>query len=125
MTQLLVCGGRDYDDRDHVFAVLDALCPEVVLQGGAQGADTLAALWAARNRRHCETMKADWKRHGKAAGPIRNQRMLDEWEPALVVAFPGGAGTEDMVRRAVKAGVPVLRVEPRPEADPDQGELFE
>lgn len=45
--------------------------------------------------------------NGKAAGPIRNQRMLDEGKPDLVVAFPGGRGTADMVRRAKAAGVPV------------------
>ena len=49
-------------------------------------------------------MPADWTKHGKAAGPIRNQKMLDEC-PDLVVAFPGGKGTADMVRRAMKAGI--------------------
>jgi hypothetical protein len=53
---------------------------------------------------------ADWFSHGKAAGPIRNQEMLAMEAPALVVAFPGGRGTADMVRRARKAGVDVLEV---------------
>ena len=46
----------------------------------------------------------------KKAGPLRNQRMLDEGKPDLVVAFPGGGGTKDMVRRSVKAGVPIHEV---------------
>ena len=54
---------------------------------------------------------ADWIRHGRAAGPIRNEQMLREGCPDLVVAFhddPGlGRGTADMVRRALAAGVPV------------------
>jgi hypothetical protein len=50
---------------------------------------------------------AQWKKHGRAAGPIRNQRMLDKGKPDLVVAFPGGRGTADMIRRAERAGVPV------------------
>jgi len=54
---------------------------------------------------------ANWRTHGKAAGPIRNQQMLDEGRPHLVVAFPGGTGTADMVRRAKAAGVPVMEVE--------------
>jgi hypothetical protein len=54
---------------------------------------------------------AQWKKHGRAAGPIRNQRMLDEGKPDLVVAFPGGRGTADMIRRAERAGVPVQQVQ--------------
>lgn len=50
---------------------------------------------------------------GKAAGPIRNQHMIDTAKPDLVVSFPGGAGTADMVRRAKAAGVRVIEVEPR------------
>ena len=46
----------------------------------------------------------------RLAPPLRNQRMLDEGKPDLVVAFPGGGGTKDMVRRAVKAGVPIHEV---------------
>jgi hypothetical protein len=51
-----------------------------------------------------------WDELGKKAGPLPNQRMLDEGKPDLVVAFPGAGGTKDMVRRAVKAGVPVHEV---------------
>jgi hypothetical protein len=47
---------------------------------------------------------------GKAAGPIRNQRMIDEGKPDLVIAFPGGRGTADMVSRAKKAGIPVQEI---------------
>jgi hypothetical protein len=48
---------------------------------------------------------ADWEKLGRSAGPIRNQAMLDEGRPDLVVAFPGHHGTADMVRRARAAGV--------------------
>jgi hypothetical protein len=62
------------------------------MRGGARGADALAKDWAMTHpdivRFEC---KADWKRYGPAAGPIRNQRMLD-WSPDLVVAFAGGKG---------------------------------
>jgi hypothetical protein len=50
---------------------------------------------------------ADWARHGNAAGLVRNQQMLDDGKPDLAVAFPGGKGTADMVRRARKAGIPI------------------
>jgi hypothetical protein len=45
-----------------------------------------------------------------SAPRLRNQRMLDEGKPDLVVAFTGGGGTKDLVRRAVKAGVSVHEV---------------
>lgn len=108
----LVCGGRDFPDRRLVYDRLDVLHAfrpiSVLIVGGALGVDTLAADWAAYREVKRETYMADWERHGRAAGPIRNQRMLDEGKPQLVVAFRGGAGTADMVRRARKAGVEVL-----------------
>lgn len=72
----------------------------------------MASEWAAK--RHGEVIErpfpADWVTLGKAAGPIRNQQMLDEAKPDWVVAFPGGNGTADMVRRARKAGVKIVEV---------------
>ena len=55
------------------------------------------------------TEPAQWGKFGDAAGPIRNAKMLEE-ELDLVVAFPGGAGTADMVRRSKKAGFKVMEV---------------
>ena len=73
----------------------------VVIHGGARGADDLARQWGEISVGiEGVEFRADWTAHGKAAGMIRNQRMLDEGRPDLVVAFPGGRGTADMVRRA-------------------------
>lgn len=112
--RVLVCGGRDYTDEGRVYEVLDRLREtrgiEVVMSGCASGVDAIAHAWGPdRGVRHL-LFVADWRTHGKAAGPIRNQRMLDEGKPDLVVAFPGGKGTADMVRRARKAGVEVEEV---------------
>lgn len=108
--RLLVCGGRKYDNRMYLYAILNRLNPTVVIQGGASGADRLAAEWAEHYNVKCETFNAEWEKHGKSAGPKRNQRMLDEGKPDLVLAFPGGRGTADMVSRAVAARVLVLEV---------------
>ncbi len=113
--RVLVCGGRDYRNIAFVWRTLDKLHAETpftaLMQGGAKGADAAAREWAATKtgiqRYVC---RADWDRHGKAAGPLRNQRML-EWKPDLIVAFPGGAGTADMVRRAKAAGVKVIHAD--------------
>lgn len=125
---MLVCGGRDFSNKDLLYNTLYNLCwdrewkygPEVdgnwlpnvtLIHGGARGADTLAEDWAVVNWCTVEEYKADWKTHGKRAGPIRNRQMLDEGKPDIVVAFPGGKGTADMVRRAQKANIEVIIVE--------------
>jgi len=107
--RVLVCGGRDYRDREAVSDALSALRNKIsaVITGGAPGADSFAFDWAWENGFVVERYMADWKAHGRAAGPIRNQRMLDEGKPDLVLAFPGGRGTADMVQRAKAAGVEV------------------
>jgi hypothetical protein len=109
--RVLVCGGRDYSDASRVDVVLRGIEPDVIIHGGASGADRLAGQWAWKNGKGCRVEFADWQLHGKAAGPIRNQKMLDEHAPDLVVAFPGGRGTADMVRRAKAKGVPVIELE--------------
>ncbi len=110
--RLLVCGGRTYDDAKAVYRSLDTLNPDVVIHGGANGADTLADNWAEDNGKEIEVFEADWDRHGRAAGPIRNQAMLDEGRPDAVLAFPGGPGTEDMIARAKRAGLHVYQYVP-------------
>lgn len=110
--RVLVCGGRDFRQRDLLNATFRPLFPKLsaIICGGAPGADTLAWDWAWENRVTCYRYMADWKTHGKAAGPIRNQQMIDEGKPDLVIAFPGGRGTADMVRRAKAAGVEVREI---------------
>ena len=115
--RVLVCGGRGYTDRARAYAELDRLVPDnsVIIVGGANGAYGLARDWFfARIDRlsMIDHYPAEWGKHGRAAGPIRNQRMLDEGKPDLVVAFPGGRGTADMMARARNAGVNVVEIAP-------------
>jgi hypothetical protein len=115
--RVLICGGRNFSNRTRVYEALDRVfkvseanllgVAGTVIHGGATGADALADDWAIVNWKEILVFKADWKRHGKAAGPLRNQQMIDEGKPELVVAFSGGSGTADMVRRAREAGIPV------------------
>lgn len=103
-----VTGGRDYADRRTVARVLEALRPDVVLvHGAATGADSLCAEWWSSDGRVTEPHPADWTKYGRAAGAIRNQVMVDSGLDVLI-AFPGGRGTADMVRRASRAGVKVI-----------------
>jgi len=116
MTRVLVCGGRDYDDFERVEAVLSKLHAEAgidaIIQGGARGADLLAYNWAHWAGVPCEQYDADWEAFGRMAGGMRNKAMLDEGRPDLVIAFPGGSGTRNMIRQARKAGVEVIEIAP-------------
>jgi len=112
MIRILVCGGRDYIDERKVFAVLHDYKGKVsvLIHGCAKGADTIAGTWALINNVEVLRFKADWDRFGKAAGPKRNKRMLDEGHPDLVIAFPGGAGTTNMITQAHAANVQVILI---------------
>lgn len=118
--RVLVTGGRSYSDRDHIHNTLceiDATRGPIscVIHGAATGADTEGMFWAqmmaesGRDTRQAP-FAADWRAHGRAAGPIRNARMLAEGRPDLVLAFPGGRSTADMVKRATKASVEVIQI---------------
>lgn len=112
--RVAVTGGRDFADPAMVRLALGRLDPSAVLvHGAARGADTLSATqWIAWGRR-VEAWPANWREHGKGAGPRRNQAMVDSGLD-LLVAFPGGKGTADMVARCHKAGVPVIFAEQLP-----------
>jgi len=122
--KILVCGGRDYANASALNQALDAIHREKhvtrLIHGAARGADVLAAAWAASRGIPAHAFPADWARHGKAAGFRRNEAMLREGRPELVVAFPGGKGTAHMVKIAKATGVPVkqLIVTSSPERNP-------
>lgn len=119
MATILVCGGRDYANRDCLFRVLSNVAaayvaqgePVTVIHGGSSGADAMAGEWAKSSGVCVREYPAEWDREGRAAGPMRNSRMLREGRPDIVVAFPGGRGTADMVRKARGSSVPVYEVE--------------
>ena len=109
--KVLCCGGRDYADRENVDRCLNKIHTllgiDCIIHGDAVGADKLAGAWALNRNIAYVAMAAQWDKYGKAAGPIRNAEMIKE-QPHLVVAFPGGRGTADMVQRAQEAGIPVV-----------------
>ncbi len=114
--RILVCGGRDWDNRTLTDGVLDGFReqyhekdqPIVIVEGGAQGADTLAKEYAVKHNIPCEEFAAEWKKYGRAAGPVRNSKMLKSGID-VVIAFPGGRGTHDTIGKAEKMGIRVLQ----------------
>lgn len=108
--RVLVCGSRKWEDYDAIEKRLKLLSKHtVIIEGEAPGADRMARRIAQRLGMVVAPFPAHWDEFGPAAGPIRNQQMLDEGKPNLVLAFglPGGTGTKDMVARARNAGIPV------------------
>lgn len=116
--RVLVCGGRDYDNRERVRRTLDAALEAaqsagkvvVIIHGNARGADLLADQYAREKSLRVLSFPADWNLHGKRAGPIRNIKMLTESQPHVIIAFKGGSGTAHMMKIGRDAGVPVHEV---------------
>ena len=109
--RLLVTGDRHWDDARLVCIALQKLKPSKMCHGWARGADSIADIEGRRLGIDVQGFVAQWNQYGRAAGPIRNQQMLDEFRPTQVAAFHDdlehSKGTKDMVRRAKKAGIPV------------------
>ena len=117
-TRLLVCGSRTWRDKELLEFALDQLHVEspvlTLIHGAARGADTMAGVWAKKHGIEVEVFPADWVQDGKAAGPIRNRRMLIQGCPTGAVAFAidlvNSRGTADMVLRLGRANIPVMIV---------------
>lgn len=113
--RIIVCGGRDYSDQAFLFKFLDGLglgSKDTIIHGGAFGADALAGKWARERKVNEVVFPADWKKHGKSAGPIRNVEMAKDGNPDAVIAFPGGKGTAHMLLTAQKMNIKVFVVVP-------------
>lgn len=111
--RILVCGGRGYSNYLKVKSTLDKVLKKypdmMVIEGGCTGADALARRWAKENEVVCLTLPAQWKKYQDAGGPLRNEFAL-KFKPKGVIAFAGGTGTADMIKRAKLAKVPVMEI---------------
>jgi predicted Rossmann-fold nucleotide-binding protein len=107
--QLIIAGGRDYQVTRQGYDMLDQLLRRInitgVVSGCARGADKCGERWAAARGIYVARFPADWKKHGRRAGPVRN-RMMAQYADAVVL-FPGGRGTDNMHLEASKAGLPI------------------
>lgn len=112
-TSLRICvtGGRDFKAWKFLSHVLDLLNPTEIGVGDCHtGADQMTRWWAYTNLKESarREYRADWQALGLNAGPARNHRMLTDFKPDLLLAFPGGKGTADCKAKALKMGIPVL-----------------
>lgn len=114
--KVLVCGGREFKDADFIFAELDRLHEQfhfvTIIEGDARGVDRIAGDWARARGVELVEYPADWANEGRHAALIRNERMLREEKPDLVIAFPGRQGTSHTCWHAEKLGIRVLTSAP-------------
>lgn len=122
MTKVLVCGSRGWHDPVPMNALLAGLAftadangeKLTVIHGDAPGADRLADRLARQWGATVIREPAEWDLYGRSAGPIRNQKMLNDHTPDVVYAFRSSgksSGTDDMVNRAKAHSVPVYVVQ--------------
>lgn len=115
--RLLVCGGRDYADRDAAWRALDAIHRKhgitLLIHGACmkpgstelRGADRWGEEWAKAREVPYVGVPARWTAERRGGGPKRNAVMLDQWHPDAVLALPGGSGTDNMCQQAEAAGL--------------------
>ena len=136
ISRVIVSGGRNFNDRDFIFKIITDLDQSIgpfscIIHGAASGVDTEGMLWAqmmadsGRPITHAPFV-ADWNntshpdaiiKYNKASKPYdalagfrRNQRMLDDARPDALISFPGGKGTKDMLERALKTDIQVIKI---------------
>jgi hypothetical protein len=108
--RVIIAGSRTITDAIEVEKAIKLSGFQIteVISGGAQGVDSLGASWANTNKIPCSFFMADWKQHGKAAGPIRNSLMASEAEALILVWDGQSRGSNDMLNKANAKGLKVF-----------------
>ena len=113
--RILICGDRNWNDYPMIKSLVDSLpsIPQpVLIEGEAKGADKMSAkAFEERGwKNHILRFAAEWDKHGRAAGPIRNREQFKEGKPDMVIAYHNdirsSKGTKDMATVSIKAGTP-------------------
>jgi len=120
--KVLVTGDRNWNRMDIIERELRKLSKDtIIIHGAARGVDTIAGFVAERLGMKVIPFPAKWHIYGRAAGPIRNQQMIDQGKPDIVLAFHDflekSKGTKDMINRARNVGIKVILIK--------EGEIYE
>lgn len=118
--KICVTGSRDWSSWQKFCDAINDVLPEDIFwngnvsfcQGGAKGADAFCVEYCKNGNLPCKLYEADWTRYGKAAGAIRNTKMLNDFKPDLVLAFykigAANKGTTDCYTKALNMGIKVI-----------------
>lgn len=114
--KLAIVGARTFNDTALFESTMKEYVskhglPSVVVSGGARGADELGKCWADAQGIPTLILKPDWKKHGKAAGVLRNTDIVNAC--THMIAFPSktGKGTQDSIRKAKAQNIELLVIE--------------
>lgn len=128
---VVVAGGREYENYPELSQKLDQVISQLnippgmkvnIVSGGARGADTLAEKYAQERGLGLQVFKADWEGQGLSAGMNRNRQMAEVGD--VLVAFPGGTGTENMVQQMTQDfGKPAYRAADIATVTPEQKQI--
>lgn len=114
--KLIIAGGRDFSSLNS-FGFIDYCITrspfrgiKEIVSGCAEGIDAEGEHWASHRMVRVKKFPADWKKHGKKAGPLRNKKMA-EYADALLLIWDGESkGSSSMRKEAKKAGIPIFEV---------------
>lgn len=118
MKAYIICGSRNGVNQDHFNSVVNEIeVGSIIIAGGALGVDTQAKDFAINNGMVFMEFPADWNKYGRSAGPKRNLVMANilkgfegKGYECEVIAFSGGAGTDNMIKTASELGLKVITV---------------
>lgn len=107
--KLAIIGGRDYQDYDRLCKIMALIKTpiELIISGGAHGADSLGARWADENGVEKLIFLPDWDRHVKRAGFLRNKDIINAADGVLAFWDGISKGTKSSIDLANKKGIPV------------------
>lgn len=101
-----IVGCRDYTNERFIFSILERMLHQgdVVISGGAKGVDTLAKLYAIRYNHQFVEYKANWEKYGSKAGPIRNEKIVEDCNEVIAFWDSKSRGTKNTLKLAREAG---------------------
>lgn len=111
--KIIFSGGRNYNGYIKVGAIVKCLNPQQIIVGDCPtGLDSYVLQWANQLNIPIKIYEAEWDKFGKSAGPRRNRKMCEDNRfLSVLIAFPGGRGTENCIKEAKELGIHVLRVD--------------
>lgn len=112
---LAIVGYRKYNKKEDAFAHIDAFIkthgmPNKIISGGADGADSLAKLYAYEHKIPFEEFPPDWGTYGKRAGPMRNTKIVEHATHVLAFVSKYSKGTNDTIIKATNRGLPITAI---------------
>ena len=103
MEKLAIVGSRNYNNFEEFSKTIDKYLPiSEIISGGCRGTDLMAKRYAMQNKINYKEFPADWKRYGKAAGPIRNKLIVDASDAVIAFLSPSSKGTLNSINYAKK-----------------------